>query len=307
MKLHSDPKVAVLLAAYNGEKYIEKQIETIFKQEKISLHIFISIDKSNDATLDVVEALQKKHPNITLLPYGERFGNAGKNFYRLIRESSDETFDFYCFSDQDDLWQKEKIISAIKLLDTKNASCYSSNVIATWLDSGKSRIINKAQPQKAFDYLFEAAGPGCTYVFTAEFFLTFRQFIIKNWETIQLIDLHDWLVYSYARARKIKWLIDPIPRINYIQHQNNLVGVNSGIPAFKKRFAQVYNSSWFEQVRLIYNTTKTEKIDFMEEFNTPKKTTFLKMILKTDKFRRRKIESFALKIFFIINLTKLIK
>ncbi|MDE1554882.1 MULTISPECIES: glycosyltransferase [Comamonas] len=55
------PKIAVLLAAYNGEKYIEQQIASILSQECVHVDIFISLDKSTDKTIDILKAIQKKH------------------------------------------------------------------------------------------------------------------------------------------------------------------------------------------------------------------------------------------------------
>ncbi|OOH94013.1 glycosyltransferase, partial [Comamonas kerstersii] len=86
MKINQLPKVAVLLAAYNGEKYIQEQIESIVNQVDVDVYIYISIDASTDRTLEICQQLQKIYKNIFIINEGkERFGSAGKNFYYLIK------------------------------------------------------------------------------------------------------------------------------------------------------------------------------------------------------------------------------
>ena len=66
MNFPNKPKVAVLLAAYNGEKYIEEQIQSILDQKNIDIYIYISIDESTDKTLEICENLTKCCYNFTI-------------------------------------------------------------------------------------------------------------------------------------------------------------------------------------------------------------------------------------------------
>ena len=52
-------KVAVLLSAYNGEKYIEEQIHSIFNQEDCQIFLYVRDDGSIDKTTEILEKLQK--------------------------------------------------------------------------------------------------------------------------------------------------------------------------------------------------------------------------------------------------------
>jgi rhamnosyltransferase len=87
---------------------------------------------------------------------------------------------------------------------------YSSNVTAFWPD-GTTHVLNKAQPQVTWDYLFEAAGPGCTYVFSKRLASQLKRVLYDNWDVIQSITLHDWFCYGYARANGYQWFIDSEP------------------------------------------------------------------------------------------------
>lgn len=81
MKTDNLPKVAVLLAAYNGMQWIKEQIDTVFNQQNVDVTIYISVDLSTDGTYEWAEQLAETHANVVLLPYGERFGGAGPNFF----------------------------------------------------------------------------------------------------------------------------------------------------------------------------------------------------------------------------------
>lgn len=261
------PKVAVLLAAYNGLQWIEEQVNSIFSQQDVIVTLFVSVDLSTDGTDQWVSDLAEKHSNVVMLPYGERFGGAGPNFFRLIRDVDFSGFDAVSFADQDDIWFSDKLQRACKLLLNKQCDVYSSNVTAFWPD-GKQVLIDKAQPQKQFDYFFDAAGPGCTYVFNAASASAFKNFVVEFEERICEVSLHDWLSYAFCRHNGFKWFIDPRPSMLYRQHHANQVGTNTGIRAFKKRLEMIQNGWYSEQVTNItllvapQNLTRFNKISF---------------------------------------------
>lgn len=238
-------KVAILLAAYNGEKYIQEQIESIIAQENISAHIFISVDQSSDQTLNILNGL--KNSNITVLPYGHRYGNAARNFYRLILDVDFSGFDFVGFSDQDDRWKKDKLSRAIDHIEKTDSAAYSSNVTAFWED-GRSKEIIKSQPQRKWDHFFEAAGPGCTYLFPVESFTKFKEFYKKNQREISAITHHDWLIYAWYRASGFTWLIDENSSMFYRQHGSNELGANKGIKQKINRIKRIKNKKFRAEV-----------------------------------------------------------
>ena len=158
-KIIAKPKVSVLLAAYNGELFIEDQIKSILQQRNVELSLFISVDKSKDNTIKICQ--KYKGNNVEILPYGDNFGNAAKNFYRLIQYIKPSQFDFVSFSDQDDIWNSDKLNYSINEIINQKSEGFSSNVIAFW-ESSRRKLVKKDQPQRKYDHFFEAAGPGCT-------------------------------------------------------------------------------------------------------------------------------------------------
>ena len=242
--------VAVLLAAHNGMMWLEEQIESILSQKSILVKIFISVDFSNDKTYDWCQNLAKKNTRVNVLPYGNTFGGAAKNFFHLIQNVDFLGFDYISLADQDDIWNDEKLHYAIETIKMEDLDGYSSNVIAFW-SNGRKKLVKKSFPQKKFDYYFEAAGPGCTYVFKQQAIQKFKKFLIKNWGDVNLVELHDWMIYAYFRSQGMKWKIDDKPLMFYRQHGHNQVGLNSGLKAYLIRFNKIKKKWYRDEVQKI--------------------------------------------------------
>jgi len=238
----SENKVLVLLAVYNGQKWLTEQIDSILHQSNVDVRLLISIDLSDDISLRLCEEYAEQYPNVHVLPYGEHFGGAGNNFYRLLRDGDFSDIDYVSFCDQDDIWLSDKLFKAVEKL--RDCDCYSSNVTAFW-DDGREALIDKAQPLREWDFLFEAAGPGCTYVFKQEVAIEFKIWLLERYEKITRdVALHDWLIYAFARDYGYRWFIDPEPMMRYRQHANNQVGTNNNFGAAKKRLHMI-KSKWY--------------------------------------------------------------
>ena len=242
---NSPARIAVLLTVYNGIEFIEDQLQSILQQQGVNLHIFISVDLSTDNSYQWCCDFATQHPQITVLPYGQKFGGAAANFYRLIKEVDFSDFDFIALSDHDDKWLDDKLLTACKKLSEENYDAYSGNVMAFW-DDGRQHLTNKALPQRKYDYLFEAAGPGCTYVLRTEPMLLFKQLITSKWQQAEQVGLHDWFIYAFFRSHGLRWFIDPEYKLLYRQHSDNQVGLNKGWQANLKRLA-LLRKGWIKQ------------------------------------------------------------
>lgn len=235
--------IAILLATYNGEKYLKEQIDSILNQKEVDVTIFISDDLSTDNTLEYLQDTYKNNKKLVYLESKEKFGGAARNFYRLIRDVDFADFDYVSLADQDDIWFEDKLMRAIKTIEQKQIDVYSSNVIAFW-ENGKKVLINKSQPSKKYDFLFGSAGPGCACVMKKEFMNDFKNIMIKKSILLNKIELHDWLLYAYARTHDYEWYVDSQPSMLYRQHSNNEFGANSGFKTFQKRWHKGRNG-WY--------------------------------------------------------------
>lgn len=295
-------KIAVLLASYNGVKYIKEQIDSILNQKEVDVTIFISDDLSTDGTIEYLQDIYKDFKNIVYLPSGSKFGGAGKNFFRLIKDVDFSSFDFISFVDQDDIWYEDKLIRAIKTIEDKQLDAYSSNVLAFWED-GKEMIINKSSLQARYDYLFEAAGPGCTYVLKKDLAISLQNFICDNWEDVNKVELHDWFIYAFARENNYKWHIDEKPSMRYRQHTSNQVGANDGLKAKLKRLKKVFSSWYREEIIKIIKVLRLEnKYKFSKYILNKSYLNNLLLLKYSFEFRRNKKEKIFLLILFIFGI-----
>ena len=283
---YEPPKVAVLLAAFNGTSWIEEQLDSILAQARVDVIVFISVDPSTDGTEVCCASYAQRHANVTLLPPSGRFGGAARNFFRLIRDVDFSPFDYVAFSDQDDVWHPDKLDRATAALRASDFDAYSSNVTAFWPD-GKRLLLDKAQPQVRWDHLFEAAGPGCTYVLSQHLAAAFKTSLLEQWDAVQQVTLHDWYCYAFARNHDFRWVIDPAPTMDYRQHAGNQVGANTGIAAFAVRLKTITSGWWPAQVLLIARLTEGHR-GLPVTSNRSTRLLFLHLIFKANACRRRR-------------------
>ena len=248
--MQCEPKIATLLAAYNGAAFIDEQIQTILNQDNVDIRLHISVDFSEDDTLKRCLQYQDNDSRVVVLPYGEVYGGAAANFFRLIVDADIGDSEYVALADQDDIWLPRKLIRAIDVITNSEADGYSANVMAFWPD-GNCRLIKKDFKLKRYDHFFEAAGPGCTYVLTKEIYFDLRKTIQLKRHDLSRVTLHDWFIYAFCRESKRSWVIDSEPHMLYRQHDKNQVGSNFGFDAFLKRLKMI-GSGWYgTQVELI--------------------------------------------------------
>lgn len=286
------PKCLVLLAAYNGRTWITEQIDSILRQVGMEVQIVVSVDVSADGTEELVSDWALRDSRVCYLPHGRHFGGAAANFFRLLADTSVDGYDYVAFADQDDLWLPKKLLRAHEVLSSGSFNAYSSDVMAFWPE-GKEQIVRKSQPQVAYDYFFEAAGPGCTYVFTCGLSKAIKQNILEQQNKIAEVSLHDWFCYAFARANGYLWYIDTQVHMRYRQHANNQVGVNSGLAAFKKRLRQVFDGWWLGQASLIAALVGKNNDPFVQTWNAGKRLGLIGLALKSGQCRRRARDKFA--------------
>lgn len=284
---HSKPSVAVLLAAYNGEQYIEEQLDSIIAQKGVKPAIIISVDKCSDSTLEVAEKYVLQYPEIiSILPYGDKYGSAGQNFIRLLLEVDLVKYQYISFADQDDIWLVNKLERAIDELELKNVDAYSANVTAFW-ETGREALVKKDYKQVEFDYLFESPGPGCTFVFNQRLAISFQKHLQSKSKELKLLWLHDWYCYSFARFNGFKWYIDSVPLMKYRQHNNNEVGANSGWSSFKSRLKVILSGDGF--IKVLTQASFIGQLDLkpMQLLNNNSRFSMFKLLLISWKCRRQ--------------------
>lgn len=285
-----ETKLIVLMAAYNSERWIKEQINSIKKQDNLlKVFLTISIDKSTDNTKRICKEISLDDINIKLLDNEYRFGSAAPNFFYLLENENFDDYDYIAFSDHDDIWYQNKLTRSIEMLEHYQCDGYSSNVTAFWPD-GRQKLIEKAQPQVEWDFLFESPGPGCTFVLTRRLALELQAFIRVNKEVMRSVWLHDWFTYAFARSHGYKWHIDKHSSMLYRQHSTNQVGVNTGYSAFIHRARFVLSGKALKQSTLIARLCGLESHPFVKPWLNLSHWGMLYLAINANKCRRKTSE-----------------
>ena len=103
------PRVAVLLATYNGGRYIAEFLDSLLAQTLLPACVYVRDDGSRDDTLAIVARYQGRLA-INVLPAGPRLG-PGLSFMTLLQAASPD-YDLFAFADQDDRWLAPKLARA---------------------------------------------------------------------------------------------------------------------------------------------------------------------------------------------------
>lgn len=256
--------VTVLLSTYNGQQYISEQLESLLTQKDINVEIVIRDDGSSDSTLQIIDQYCNKYDNITLL----KCLNCGceESFHELCRYASlNCESDFYAFCDQDDVWDDDKLIIAVKKLmnypqDMPNL--YFSNM--RMVDSNLHYIRDYYATNEISNYLEKSLIQiftfGCTCVFNKR---ALELYVLQKDNKAY----HDnWIYIICALYGNVYY--DKTPHINYRQHSSNLSGEKkTGFKLFIQRFRKMLrgsNSHVYEtiakQIKANYPNTLSPKV-----------------------------------------------
>lgn len=236
------PRVAILLATHNGERYLDEQLDTILDQSGVDVTVFASDDASTDATLGLLRRRAAADERLVLLP-PTRQGSAHGNFRRLLIDVDPTGYDAIGLADQDDRWMPGRLERQLELLRS-GFDAVSSDVVM-FDDTGRRAVLRKSQPQVRFDYLLESAGPGSTFVLGPEAARLVHRVMRDDPRTAEA-GAHDWLMYAIVRGAGLRWWIDPVPSVEYRQHDANVLGANRGAAAALERGSRIVNG-WLRE------------------------------------------------------------
>jgi len=126
--MKNDPLIGILLATYNGGKYLKAQIDSILQQTYSNWVLLIHDDGSNDDTVSIIHEYNNKYEDkITYIDDNKQFKNAKMNFDHLFQYAKKYyNFDYIMFADQDDVWLSTKIEKTLKKM--KNFDKNNKNI-----------------------------------------------------------------------------------------------------------------------------------------------------------------------------------
>ncbi len=227
--------VSVVVAVYNGEKFLEPQIRSLQAQDHKDLEIILMDDKSTDSSLKIIEGLAAEDQRIQVHSNSGKLGFAA-NFLKGLLLSRGGLI---CFCDQDDVWQPDKVSILKKLIesDGRNMLAYSDlevcdeSLHTTQASFWKAAGIKPRAGDLKEKTLLRNLTPGCSMMFRGQVRDLLRQ------SPSNLPFLHDHLVFvlssslgrvDYSKKRLVK----------YRQHDRNNIGAFYPAVMDKNRFIQ---------------------------------------------------------------------
>lgn len=248
-----NPKLCILLASYNGEKYISEQLDSIINQTYKNWELIIRDDGSKDETVTILNKYEKKDERIKILRDDK--GNLGflKNFEELLFNAKEE---FVLFSDQDDFWLKnklEKFVEKIRDLDEKVLSkpllihC-NSLVCDDKLEIIKEEFIDSKIAKKTNSniYFFEYIVQGSTSMVN-------KKMIRESLPFLKSVTLHDRYFHLLSQFLGTRIFIDE-SLVKYRQHERNAIGASKSIlkKIMNKKYFYVEDRKLIEEIKEKY-------------------------------------------------------
>lgn len=227
-------RVLILMSTYNGESFLTEQIESLINQKGVDIDILVRDDGSSDCTLQILDSYKDK----LVIEKGENVGCA-ESFRWLLNKSYDyiETYDYFAFCDQDDLWLPEKLTKAcgyLKEMNDNAPSMYCSNlrIVDQNLMGGKLKWNSKEEFITKGQSLVCSMATGCTMVFNRKVIEIFHQYPPR------LINIHDlWIMHTCIFLGSVYYDKDSF--ILYRQHGKNVIGAKT---SFKSKLISRFRS-----------------------------------------------------------------
>lgn len=311
-------KIDILMAVYNGEKYLREQIDSILGQSYENFRLLISDDCSIDGTRDILNEYAKKDSRVVVFFQNKNIGVL-KNFEYLMQNVESECF---MFADQDDVWQKDKIQKSVqKMIETDSDLVYTNLEVVDenlqsintsyWDLKGFTKKVKKYNNFEAL-YLNNFV-TGCTMLVKSKWIEKILP-LPKNSEYI----LHDyWTALIVAKFGKMSYIEEP--QVKYRQHGKNSIGSkkrSDEIQIFEEMrelfidvkidhfHAFMRNNQIFEDDKIVNLNIKS--YEYFEYLKKVKKLTLKGTILFWKLYKYEEI-SYSLQNYLILNMPILAK
>lgn len=226
--------IKVMMSSFNGEKYIREQIASILSQQRVDVELYIRDDGSSDETVSVIEELITKFSNI----HATFESNKGpsESFMDLLYSADSREYDYYAFSDQDDIWDKDKLIRAIDMMSVEDKPIlYYSALLSFQENNGGKKLIVNDREYSFAECFIQSHFPGCTMVFNK-----IGMELIRSIDRPKSVIMHDLFLIQVFMATGNRIIYDRESRINYRVHGNNVSVKKDNVLGELKRYKKIF-------------------------------------------------------------------
>lgn len=288
-------KVLVLMSTYNGENYIKEQLDSIMRQS-YPVDILIRDDGSCDTTISILHEYAQKHSNIKVLE--EKNVGVVNSFFHLLTHA--QGYDYYAFSDQDDVWFDDKIACAVQNLDTldqnKPALYASCSLLVDNHMKGEETTQMDRRGLSFYNVMIQNLMPGHAQAFNQKLVDFVNAYPVDTSKVV----VHDyWLALIGITFGNTYF--DNQYHTYYRQHGNNSIGYGHGpfgwISERMKRILRSAAKDITIQDKLFYDTFK-ERLNKEQRkelegmlFSQRNLFTRIQYLCKAKVYRQRKIET----------------
>lgn len=235
------PSVAVLLCTYNGERFLKEQLDSIICQKDVNLQLWVSDDGSRDNTCNLLQQYREKRCKDCCFIQYNAYKNFSVNFLSLITQPEIKA-SYYAFSDQDDVWELNKLARAVQKLKriAKDVPALYCSRTRLWDESGNQIGFSPLfkRPPSFKNALLQNIGAGNTMVMNK----AARDLLIVAGSS-RLVSHHDWWTYLLVTGAGGAVIYDHYPSVRYRQHGSNLMGSNCGWIARLQRLKMLLGGS----------------------------------------------------------------
>ena len=303
-----DYRIAVMLSAYNGEKYITKQIESILKQDNADhITLYIRDDGSSDGTLSILQELQDTHSNIRVIQ-GENVGLV-KSFFSLLAMCVGEGYDYYSFSDQDDYWKPEKLNIAVQTLlaaDSEKPLMYSScsELVDDNLQDQDATTQRNLRGITFYNSAIQNFCPGHNQVLNHKL----AQLVVNKTTELKNIYSQDlWITNVAAVTGKIYF--DNHPHVLYRQHNDNQLSYGKGKMEWIKDHLKRLKKNEGKKIAIQLKQFVSDYKELLSPDEQKEMTSFFKSqrsfikrldyVIKSKLYRQKKYETLIFKFLYL--------
>lgn len=227
-------RVAILLATFDGARFLEEQLQSFEAQTHENWRVWASDDGSRDQTLDVLNSWAAKFAaGRTSIFHGPGEGFAA-NFQSLIGNQNIRA-DYFAFSDQDDVWMGDKLeraLACLRFIDPAVPAIYCSRTEMIDHIGARIGVLSPlfSRPPSFANALVQSIAGGNTMVLNRA-----ARELMARFSTLRPVS-HDWWAYQLVTGVGGRVIYDAQPSIYYRQHDANIVGGNHDWTARIRRF-----------------------------------------------------------------------
>lgn len=239
---HDYPKIAILLCTYHGQHYLKDQLDSFAAQGYPNWEVWASDDGSEDGTHAILESYRDKWGAERLSIHTGPAQGFAANYLSLTCKADIEA-EFYAYSDQDDIWEADKLQRAMDWLRTVPPdvpALYSSRTRLVDADNNEIGLSPLFTREPSFaNALMQSIGGANTMVFNN----AARKLLREAGEHVDVVS-HDCWAYMVVSGCGGQVHYDAHPTLRYRQHGGNVVGTNRGWSARFSRIRLLWQG-WF--------------------------------------------------------------